>query len=98
MLNYLKQTSFATILVGATGVSGRRHLDDKLNTFYRPIGDDIKTYEGAVKEYHSPLVKGTDCTTMCLFNDGLNSFCWKFQSPMLTAGWDWSQSTDDYEW
>ena len=33
---------------------------------------------------------------MCLFKDTFgNQWCFKFQSPMLTAGWTWKQSTSD---
>ena len=46
----------------------------------------------------SPLVEGTDCVPMCLFRDSQNSFCWKFQSPMLTTGWDFKQSSSSNYW
>lgn len=50
---------------------------------------------------YSPLVEAsTDCPEMCLFKDQdpegkNNSFCWKYKSPLITLGWEWSQESED---
>jgi hypothetical protein len=95
------KTFFKTILAAAAilgSVDGRRHLDDTSMGRRHPVVSEDSTQMALVGTTNSPLVQGTDCTLMCLFKDTHNSFCWKFQSPMLEAGYDWSQSQGTGYW
>jgi len=83
-----KALALATVLA-MTGSDCKRHLDDTEFGRRIPIASNDNTLTALVGTPYSPLVQGTDCTPMCLFKDAQNSFCWKFQSPMLTAGYDW---------
>lgn len=97
-MNITKQSILATMLLTAGEVQGKRHLDDKVNRHHLELADPNEEYTAVTGEMHSPLVEGTDCVPMCLFRDNKNSFCWKFQSPMLTAGWDFKQTSGTNYW
>jgi hypothetical protein len=81
MLNLIKNAAIATVFL-ADDTSARRHLDDDIEHRRNTVAVD-SSYSEATSEVFSPLVEGTDCTPMCLFEDKYNSYCWKFQSPML---------------
>ena len=98
MLKLAKNALLATVLFSTGDVEAKRHLDDSTHSRHLELAVPDDEYQGAVGELVSPLVEGTDCTPMCLFRDAHNYFCWKFQSPMLTAGWDWKQSTGTKYW
>jgi hypothetical protein len=82
-----KFASLATLVLVDQTVA-RRYLDD------RHIGNlaTNQEYTEATGEVYSPIVEASDCTSMCLFSDQHNSFCFKFQSPVLKSGWEWSQT------
>mgnify|MGYP006089192743 CR=1 FL=1 len=46
----------------------------------------------AIGTNESPIVSAGACTDMCLFNDGQNKWCWRFESPTLEVGWEWKQT------
>ena len=46
-----------------------------------------------------PLVKsGVSCQEECLFKDLKNHWCFETVSPVLTTGWEWSQSAASNNW
>ena len=59
-------------------LDARRHLDGSIGNKRRPVKHHANEVEAAVGSEYSPLVQGTDCETMCLFEDTYNKFCWKF--------------------
>lgn len=96
MLRIAKQSVLATMLMGTN--QARRHLDDVQNNRHLVLAKPDENYEEATGEATSPLVEGADCVPMCLFRDTVNSFCWKLQSPSLSAGWDFKQSSGTNYW
>jgi len=91
----MKITQSAVIATLMTATSAKRHLDNDIENHRASISLQDSTLERETGIVQSPLVEGADCVNMCLFQDQHNSYCWKFQSPMLTVGWDWKQSTGD---
>jgi hypothetical protein len=96
MLNLIKNAAIATVFSVAE-VDARRHLDNDIEHRRNAVELD-SSYTEATGDVHSPLVEGTDCTPMCLFEDKYNRYCWKFQSPMLQMGWEWQQTKGDRYW
>ncbi len=96
MLNLIKNTAIATVF-SLSDVNARRHLDDQIEHRRNAVELD-SSYSEATGDVFSPLVEGTDCTPMCLFEDKYNSYCWKFQSPMLQMGWEWQQTKGTRYW
>lgn len=92
----IKTLVVATVCI--LGGDARRHLDDTATGRHQQIVTNDHTQLAVTGTQYSPLVEGTDCEVMCLFKDTHNQFCWKFQSPMLTAGYDWQQSQGDRYW
>lgn len=86
------------MLLAASKVQAKRHLDDSVNSRHLVLATPNQDYTEATGEAVSPLVEATDGVPQCLFRDAENSFCWKFQSPMLSAGWDFKQSSGTNYW
>ena len=65
----------------------------------RPVVSQNSNINKAIGTRHSPLVEaGTTCPALCFFKDDLgNQWCWNFESPALTIGWNWEQSSSDTE-
>ena len=87
----LNKITLATAVLIAGSVNGRRHLDDRETRGHKDAIEADDEYKLAVGEPETPLVQAQDCDAMCLFQDeqAKNSFCWKMQQPMMTAGWEW---------
>ena len=68
----------AVLTVLMSTLDARRHLDGSIGNKRRPVKHHANEVEAAVGSEYSPLVQGTDCETMCLFEDTYNKFCWKF--------------------
>ena len=75
------KTSIATAFLLAP-TDARRHLDDRID-HHSAVTSPSQLQVAATQEDYTPLVEASDCPKMCLFEDDDNSFCWKFQSPML---------------
>ena len=82
--------------VVASSVDARKHLDREgmMPQRLAVVSDD--NINQAMGTRYSPLVEAsTDCPEMCLFKDQdpdghNNSFCWKYKSPLITLGWEWT--------
>ena len=81
----------ATLLSFMGVAQARRHYNSgALESAPRAaIESQDNTTNLVVGTSRGPLVQASDTALMCLFKDANNSFCWKFQSPMLTIGWQW---------
>ena len=96
MVAFSSLITYASLLLTTT--DARRHLDldpDAFDAPRVPVQNAEQSQANALGTVNSPLVKGTDCTELCLFKDDHNEWCAKFQSPVVTLGWDFEQGTDD---
>ncbi len=86
-----KLISVALLLL-TTPVLGRRHLDypHGHKEFTRETTTETdQSMVAAIGTTETPIVQGTPCTDMCLFNDGKNKWCFRFEAPTLEIGWEW---------
>lgn len=100
MLSQIQYAAIATVIGFSSPTDARRHLDDKEIRGHKDTVEATEDYQLAVGEPHTPLVQAQDCKPMCLFQDtaAKNSFCFKLQQPMMTAGWEWGQSKGTNYW